>query len=82
MSKLSAYSANNNNPEMSMQTKIKSVIKPRKEKGLSRVEIQARLAELDLAHTSVLRDLEMDIIAQDGYPLDSVMKEARKLLAQ
>lgn len=67
---------------MSIQTKTKSGTRPGKGKGLSRVEIQARLAELDLAHTSALRDLEMDITGQDGYPLPSVMKEARKLLAR
>ena len=48
--------------------------------GLSRHEISSRLAELDLAQTSAIRDLEMDISGDSGNEAASVVEEARQLL--
>lgn len=47
---------------------------------LTRDQIRARLAEIDLAQTSSIRDLEMDIDGATGSDVDEVVEEARQAL--
>ena len=51
-------------------------------KGITRDEISDRLVNLDLAHTSALRDLEMDISGEKGCLSSMVLKNARAALGK
>jgi hypothetical protein len=43
-------------------------------------QIRVRLADIDLAQTSAIRDLEMDISCDSGQDVADVVEEARQLL--
>ena len=47
---------------------------------ISKAEISQRLIDLDLAQTSALRDLEMDVSGEMGIDSKSVIAKARKLV--
>ena len=49
-------------------------------KPLSRKAIRERLLDIDIAQTSALRDLEMDIQGVEGKDAKTVLQAARKAL--
>ena len=49
-------------------------------KSISKAEISRRLVDLDLAQTSALRDLEMDISGEAGLDSKKIMAKARMLI--
>ena len=50
------------------------------QKPLTRDQIRSRLADIDLAQTSAIRDLEMDIAGLHGSDVTDVVEEARQIL--
>jgi hypothetical protein len=57
-------------------------LSPRSKKPLTRDQIRSRLAEIDLAQTSAIRDLEMDIAGLSGCDAAEVVEEARQILSK
>lgn len=64
-----------------MKTAVKKKTLVAKRKSISKKEISERLVDLDLAQTSAIRDLEMDINGEDGVDSIKVLAAARKALA-
>jgi hypothetical protein len=64
-----------------MKTAVKKKVSAPRRRSISKKEISARLADLDLAQTSAIRDLEMDINGEDGIDSTQVLAAARKALA-
>jgi len=64
-----------------MTTGLKKKTTPKKRKSISKREITERLVELDLAQTSAIRDLEMDISEESGIGSKSVLAAARRAIA-
>jgi hypothetical protein len=63
-----------------MATVLKKKTAPEKTKSISKREISERLVELDLAQTSAIRDLEMDISEESGIDSKTVLAAARKAI--
>ena len=55
--------------------------KPKKSKTISRKEISNRLADIDLAQTSAIRDLEMDVNGETGMDSKQVLEASRRAIA-
>lgn len=51
-----------------------------KSRSIAKSEIARRLIDLDIAQTSVIRDLEMDVNGEAGLDSRSVILKARKLI--
>mgnify|MGYP000265080923 CR=1 FL=1 len=66
---------------ITMKTAVKKKVSAPRRRSISKKEISARLADLDLAQTSAIRDLEMDINGEDGIDSTQVLAAARKALA-
>ena len=66
---------------ITMKTALKKKAPVAKCRSISKKEISERLADLDLAQTSAIRDLEMDINGEDGVDSKQVLAAARKALA-
>jgi hypothetical protein len=64
-----------------METASKQKVSRSKLKSISRLEISQRLADIDLAQTSAIRDLEMDINGDLGTDSKKVLAAARKAIA-
>jgi len=64
-----------------MASILKKETAPKKRKSISRREISERLVELDLAQTSTIRNLEMDIKEASGIDSKTVLAAARKAIA-
>ena len=62
----------------------KAVAQPKtretKRKTITKAEIARRLVDLDVAQTSALRDLEMDVNGDRGIPSKSVLADARRVI--
>jgi hypothetical protein len=63
-----------------MKTALKKKAPSAKRKSISKQEITERLVDLDLAQTSAIRDLEMDINGDTGIDSKKVLVAARKAL--
>lgn len=61
-----------------MKTAVKKKVARSKPKSISKLEISERLADIDLAQTSAIRDLEMDIHGDLGTDSTKVLAAARK----
>jgi hypothetical protein len=66
---------------ITMKTAVKKEAPVARRRSISKKEISERLADLDLAQTSAIRDLEMDINGEDGVDSEQVLVAARKALA-
>lgn len=66
---------------MTMKTAVKKKAPVARRQSISKKEISERLADIDLAQTSAIRDLEMDINGDDGVDSKQVLSAARKALA-
>ena len=64
-----------------MKTALKKKTPVSKRKSISKKEISERLVDIDIAQTSALRDLEMDINGDDGADSTKVLAAARRALA-
>jgi len=64
-----------------MKTAVKKKVSAPRRRSISKKEISERLVDLDLAQTSAIRDLEMDISGEDGIDSTQVLVAARKALA-
>ena len=51
--------------------------KKKKKKPISKKEMGRRLIDIDIAQTSALRDLEMDIFGESGIESSEVLRAAR-----
>ncbi len=51
-----------------------------KRKTITKAEITRRLVDRDLAQTSALRDLEMDVNGESGIPSKTVLADARRAI--
>lgn len=66
---------------MVMKTSLKKKTPVARRKSISKQEISERLVDIDLAQTSAIRDLEMDINGEEGVDSKKVLATARKALA-
>jgi hypothetical protein len=54
---------------------------PAKRKSISKKEISERLIDIDVAQTSAIRDLEMDVSGETGTDSKRVLAATRKAIA-
>lgn len=64
-----------------MKTAVKKKAFVVRRKSISKKEISERLADIDLAQTSAIRDFEMDINGEGGVDSKQVLAAAREALA-